>query len=44
MDYSVIICDEVIKSYDEQIKFIPENFNEKQIMKHKISTFYLPFH
>ena len=44
MDYSVIICDEVIKSYDEQIKFIPENFNEKKIMKHKISTFYLPFH
>ena len=27
MDDTIIICDEVIKSYDEQIKNIPTNFN-----------------
>ena len=27
MDDTTIICDEVIKSYDEQIKTIPTNFN-----------------
>ena len=31
MDDSAIICDEVIKSYDEEIKAIPTNFNEKNI-------------
>ena len=30
-DESVIICDEVIKSYGEEIKTIPTNFNEKNI-------------
>ena len=29
MDDSVITCDEVIDSYDEEIKTIPINFNEK---------------
>ena len=29
MDDSVIICDGVIKSYDEEIKTIPTIFNEK---------------
>ena len=31
MDDSAIICDEVIESYDEEIKTIPTNFNEKNI-------------
>ena len=31
MDDSAIICDKVIKSYDEKIKTIPINFNEKNI-------------
>ena len=31
MDDSTIICDEVINSYDEEIKTIPTNFNEKKI-------------
>ena len=31
MDDSTIICDEVIKQYDEEIKTIPTNFNEKSI-------------
>ena len=30
MDDSVITCDEVMKSYDEEIKTIPTNFNEKK--------------
>ena len=30
MDDSAIICDEVIKSCDEEIKPIPANFNEKK--------------
>ena len=29
MDDSAIMCDEVIESYDEEIKTIPTNFNEK---------------
>ena len=31
MDDSMITCDEVIKSYDEKIKTIPTNFNEKKV-------------
>ena len=30
MDDSAIICDEVMESYDEEIKTIPTNFNEKK--------------
>ena len=42
MDGSAIICDETIKSYDEEIKTIPINFNENNITcKHKVSIFYL---
>ena len=29
MDDSAIICDEIIKSYDEEMKTIPTTFNEK---------------
>ena len=29
MDDLAIVCDEVIKSYSEEIKTIPTNFNEK---------------
>ena len=28
---STIACDEVIASYDDEIKAIPKNFNEKNI-------------
>ena len=31
MDDSTIICEEVIKSYDEEIKTIPTNFNVKKV-------------
>ena len=31
MDDSVIMCDEVIESYDEEIKTISRNSNEKNI-------------
>ena len=31
MDDSVITCNEVIESYDEEIKAVPTNFNEKHI-------------
>ena len=31
MDDSVFTCDEIIESYDEEIKTIPKNFNEKNI-------------
>ena len=31
MDDSMITCEEVIKSYDEKIKTIPINFNEKKV-------------
>ena len=30
MDDSVIMCDEVIESYDEEMKTISINFNEKR--------------
>ena len=30
MDNSTIMCDEVIESYDEEIKSIHTNFNEKK--------------
>ena len=29
MDYSVIMCDEVIESYNEEIKTIPTNLMNK---------------
>ena len=36
MDDLAIVCDEVIKSYNEEIKTIPTNFNEKiLLLKHK---------
>ena len=31
MDDSFIICDEVTKSFDEELKTIPTSFNEKNI-------------
>ena len=31
MDDSTITCDEIIESYDEEIKTILTNFNEKKI-------------
>ena len=31
MDDSVITCDEIIESYNEEIKTIPTNFNEKKV-------------
>ena len=31
MEDSEITCDEVIKSYDEEMKTIPANFNEKKV-------------
>ena len=40
MDDSVIIYDEVIKSYDEEIKIILTNFNEKNITC-KTQNFYI---
>ena len=40
MDDSVITCDEVMKSYDEEIKTIPTNFNEKNITC-KTQNFYI---
>ena len=30
MDDSAITCDEIIESYDEEIKTIPTNFKEKK--------------
>ena len=30
MDDSVITCNEIIKSYEEEIKTISKNFNEKK--------------
>ena len=32
MDDAMIICDEVIKSYEEEIKTIPTSFNEKKVI------------
>ena len=40
MDDSAIICDEVIKSYGEEIKTIPTNFNEKKVTC-KMQSFYI---
>ena len=40
MDDSAIIYDEVIKSYDEEIKTIPTNFNEKHLTC-KTQSFYI---
>ena len=31
MDNLVITCDEVIKSYDKEMKTTPTNFNEKNV-------------
>ena len=28
MDNSLVMCDQVVESYDEEIKTIPANFNE----------------
>ena len=28
MDNSLVMCDQVVESYDEEIKAIPTNFNE----------------
>ena len=30
MDYSTIMCDEDIESYNEETKAVPTNFNEKK--------------
>ena len=40
MDNSSIICDEVIELYDEEIKTIPTNFNEKKVTC-KVQSFYI---
>ena len=40
MDNSSIICDEVIELYDEEIKTIPTNFNEKKVTC-KMQNFYM---
>ena len=40
MDDSAIICDEVIKSYNEEIKNISINFNEKKATC-KLQNFYI---
>ena len=42
MDDSAIICDEVMKSYDEEIKTIPTNLNEKKVTC-KTQFFYVLF-
>ena len=39
-DDSAITCDEVIESYDEEIKTVPTNFNEKNITC-KTQSFYI---
>ena len=40
MNDSVITCDEVIESYDEEIKTIPTNVNEKKAT-FKTQNFYI---
>ena len=40
MDDSMIICDEVIKSYDEEYVLI----KRKQSVKHRISIFFFIFY
>ena len=42
MDDSVIMCDEVVESCDEEIKTIPTNFNENNIIC-KTQSFYILF-
>ena len=32
MEDSTITCNEVIESYDEEIKIIPRSFNEKKVV------------
>ena len=45
MDDSVITCEKIIESYDEEAKTIPTNFNKKmQPVKQKTSIFSLPFY
>ena len=45
MDDSAIICDEVIKSYDQEIRTVPTNLMKKmELVKHKVSIFYLSFY
>ena len=39
MDISVIICEEIVESYDEETKTIQTNFNEKKAT-FKMQTFY----
>ena len=43
MDDSVIICDEVIESYDEEIKTITTNFDEKNIICRAQNLYILVF-
>ena len=40
MDDSVIKCDKVIESYEEEINTIPTNFNEKNVTR-KTKSFYV---
>ena len=40
MHDSMITCDEVIKSYDEETKIISKNFNEKKVT-FKTQSFYV---
>ena len=40
MDDSAITCDESVRSYVEEIKTIPTNFNEKNIIC-KTQNFYI---
>ena len=40
---STVIFDEVIESYDEEIKTIPTNFNEKKVTC-KTQSFYILLH
>ena len=45
MDDSAIACDEVINSYDEEIKAIPTNFNENKVTcKTQSFIFYMHFY
>ena len=39
MDISVITCEEIVESYDEETKTIQTNFNEKKAT-FKMQTFY----
>ena len=40
IDHSAIICAEVVKLYDEEIKTIPTNLNEKKLIC-KTQSFYI---